>query len=110
MQLSAPPPPLPLFPMLPPGLRQWAEPLEPALWRLLVPFGVTDGFDHARRAGTGIHFAQRLLEALDIHFKLDDNDRNRIPAGGPAVIVANHPYGIVEGLILAAVLDCIRPD
>jgi putative hemolysin len=110
MQLSAPPLPLPLIPMLPPGLRQWAEPLEPALWRLLVPFGVIDGFDQARRAGTGLRFAQRLLEALDIHFKLDDSDRSRIPAGGPAVIVANHPYGFVEGLILAALLDCIRPD
>ncbi|MCU1239131.1 MAG: hypothetical protein JWP63_7098 [Candidatus Solibacter sp.] len=34
----------------------------------------------------------------------------RFPAAGAAVVVANHPYGIVEGLILAAVLDRVRPD
>ena len=69
--------------MLPVALRQWAQPLEPALWR---------------------------LDALDISFKTDNRDRKRIPVGGSAVIVANHPYGIVEGLILAALLDQVRPD
>jgi hypothetical protein len=92
------------------ALRQWAQPLEPALWRLLVPGEVTDGFDLARRKGTGIGFAQHLLDALDISFKTDDCDRKRIPVSGSAVIVANHPYGIVEGLILAALLDRVRPD
>jgi len=37
-------------------------------------------------------------------------DRNRIPADSAAVIVANHPYGIVEGLILSALLDGVRRD
>jgi putative hemolysin len=110
MQPSAPPIAIPLFPMLPPALRQWAQPLEPALRRLLVPGEVMDGFDLARRAGTGAPFSQRLLTALDIQFKIDDCDRKSLPAGGPAVIVANHPYGIVEGLILAALLDDVRPD
>ena len=110
MQTSAPPIPIPLLPQLPVALRRLAQPLEPALWRLLVPGEVTDGFDLARRKGTVVGFAQRLLDALDIGFKTDDCDRKRIPAGGPAVIVANHPYGIVEGLILAALLDRVRPD
>ena len=83
MQTAAPPIPISLLPMLPVALRQWAQPLEPALWR---------------------------LDALDISFKTDNRDRKRIPVGGSAVIVANHPYGIVEGLILAALLDQVRPD
>jgi putative hemolysin len=91
-------------------MRQWAQPLEPVLWRLLVPGEVTDGFDLARRKGTIVGFARHLLDALDISFKTDDCDRKRIPAAGSAVIVANHPYGIVEGLILAALLDQVRPD
>jgi putative hemolysin len=96
--------------MLPPALRQWAQPLEPALWRLLVPCELMDGLDMARRAGAGAGFARHLLESLDIQFKIDDCDRQRIPSDGAAVIVANHPYGIVEGLILAAILERIRPD
>jgi putative hemolysin len=96
--------------MLPVALRQWAQPLEPALLRLLVPGEVTDGFDLARRKGTIVGFARHLLDALDISFKTDDCDLRRIPVSGSAVIVANHPYGIVEGLILAALLDQVRPD
>ena len=34
MQTSAPPIPIPLLPMLPVALRQWAQSLEPALWRV----------------------------------------------------------------------------
>ena len=71
MQTAAPPIPISLLPMLPVALRQWAQPLEPALWRLLVPAEVTDGFDLARRKGTSIGFAQHLLDALDINFKTD---------------------------------------
>ena len=81
--------------MLPSALRHWVQPLEPTLWRALVPDEVMKAFDQARRAGTGVGFAQRLLDALAIQFKIDDCDRKRIPAGGAAVIVANHPYGIV---------------
>jgi putative hemolysin len=106
MQTAAPPIPISLLPMLPAALRQWAQPLEPAL---LVPGKVTDGFDLARRKGTTNGFAQHLLDALDINFKTDVCDRKRIPVSGSAVIVANHP-GIVEGLILAALLDQVRPD
>jgi putative hemolysin len=101
---------IPLSPMLPPALRQWAQPLEPALWKLLVPGEMNDCLDHVRRGGTAGHFAQRLLEALEIRYKIADSDLVHIPANGPALIVANHPYGIVEGLILAALLECIRQD
>ena len=80
------------------------------LWRLLVPADVMDCVDRARCGPTGAGFARRLLDALDIRFEVEAADRKRIPACGPAVIAANHPYGIVEGLILAALLEGIRPD
>src|SRR4051794_18776302 len=101
----SPPPRIRLAPLLPRALRPWAQPLEPALWKLLVPAELMEGVVQARRCGTGAGFAQSLLDALDIRFNLDEVDRKRIPSTGPAVVVANHPYGIVEGLILAAVLD-----
>jgi putative hemolysin len=34
----------------------------------------------------------------------------RIPTSGPLVVVANHPFGGIEGLILAAILERVRPD
>jgi len=102
--------PLSVPPILPHTLRFWAEPLAPALHKLLIPTEVMDSFENARRSGTGARFARRLLESLDIRFQVDDGDLERIPARGPAMIVANHPYGIVEGLIFMALLDRVRQD
>ena len=96
--------------MLPAALRQWSQPLEPALYRLLVPAEVSRGLDEARKSGAGANFARRFLELLDIRFALDEGDTERFPAAGAAVVVANHPYGIVEGLILMALLGRVRPD
>jgi putative hemolysin len=97
-------------PILPQTLRSWAEPLAPALHKLLIPTVVMGSFESARRSGTGARFARRMLELLDIRFWVDEGDLERIPAQGPAMIVANHPYGIVEGLILMAMLDRVRQD
>jgi len=97
-------------PILPRTLRSWAEPLAPAWHKLLIPTEVMDSFENARQSGTGAPFAERLLESLDIRFRVDSGDLQRIPARGPAIIVANHPYGIVEGLILIAMLDRVRRD
>jgi putative hemolysin len=91
-------------------LRSWAEPLTPAFQKLLIPNEVIDSFENARRSGSGARFAGRLLESLDIRFRVDEGDLERIPVRGPAMIVANHPYGIVEGLILMALLDRVRQD
>lgn len=101
---------MPLAPVFPAPLRPWARPLEPALYRLLVPAEVASCLDQARSGGVGGQFARRLLELLDIRFSLEDADLRRFPATGPALVVANHPYGIVEGLILMALLDRVRPD
>ena len=80
------------------------------LYRLFVPPQVDAGLSRARQAGPGAQFARALLESLNIAFALDEADCKRIPTSGRAVIVANHPYGIVEGLIMAVVLDRVRPD
>jgi putative hemolysin len=97
-------------PILPPSLRQWSQQLEPTLYRLFVPSEVDSGLRRARHAGKGAQFARSLLSSLDISFAWDDAEAKRIPADGPAVIVANHPYGIAEGLIMAVLLDSVRPD
>lgn len=56
------------------------------------------------------HFLQNLLAEMQIQYRIDPADLARIPKSGPAVIVANHPFGILDGLILGAILPSVRPD
>lgn len=56
------------------------------------------------------HFCDRLLRCLGISYRVSDNDLARIPAIGPLLVVANHPFGVVEGLVLASLLRSVRPD
>lgn len=55
-------------------------------------------------------FLKDTLYHLNIRYSLTDSDRERIPPQGPLVVVANHPFGAVEGIILADILLSRRPD
>ncbi|MCE9616227.1 MAG: lysophospholipid acyltransferase family protein [Lentisphaerae bacterium] len=55
-------------------------------------------------------FADRALDALQAAYELPGEDRQRIPATGPLVVVANHSFGGIEGLILLSLLQSVRPD
>ncbi len=54
--------------------------------------------------------ADRLLDILDISYVTSAADLNHIPASGPAIVTVNHPFGILDGAILASLLARIRPD
>jgi putative hemolysin len=55
-------------------------------------------------------FPDRILRHLKIRYEVTARDLKRIPKQGPVVVVANHPFGGVEGLILASLLTSVRPD
>lgn len=55
-------------------------------------------------------FATRALDILQVNFALEATQLERIPTSGPAVVVANHPYGGLEGLFLIAALRKHRSD
>ena len=50
-------------------------------------------------------FVQELLAALNITYQVNDQDLFAIPASGPVIVVANHPFGAIEGVILADLLS-----
>jgi putative hemolysin len=52
----------------------------------------------------------RILRLLDITYMLSSTDLARIPGQGPLVVVANHPFGGIEGIILGDLLQRIRPQ
>ncbi len=52
----------------------------------------------------------KLLQAMDVELSFREADCARIPSTGPAVIAANHPHGLLDGLVLGAMVSRVRPD
>src|SRR5580700_513509 len=58
-------------------------------------------------AGFGL---ENLLAEMRVDLRVDAADTARIPAVGPVVVVANHPFGMLDGAVLAVLLTRVRPD
>lgn len=58
----------------------------------------------------GRDFFDSAMEVLNVRIDVAQEDRNRIPESGPLVVVANHPFGGLEGILLMRILLDRRPD
>lgn len=58
----------------------------------------------------GDNFFTKCLRHLNVTYEMLDVDLNRIPKEGPVLIVANHPLGGLDGIVLGAILTSVRPD
>jgi putative hemolysin len=50
----------------------------------------------------------RMLEFLGVDYRVPAEELERIPKSGPVVVTANHPYGLLDGAILACILTKVR--
>lgn len=55
-------------------------------------------------------FFDQGLGVLGVRYKVSEEDLQRIPKTGPVFLVANHPYGGVDGLVFGSMLDRVRDD
>ncbi|MDX2369304.1 MAG: GNAT family N-acyltransferase [Colwellia sp.] len=55
-------------------------------------------------------FSEKLLDALGVSILSADQVLKRIPKTGKCIVVCNHPYGMVEGVIIANLLTNYRSD
>jgi len=91
---------------LPPSLRWLASPLD-----RLIGFKRLTRYHAAIRAlDNNRHFVDRALEAFKITYEVSESDLRRIPEHGPIVVVANHPFGGVEGILLMSLFFSVRND
>jgi putative hemolysin len=59
---------------------------------------------------TGFDFVEQALAHFDFGISVSDRERERIPAWGRVVIVANHPIGSLDGLALLKLVGEVRRD
>lgn len=55
-------------------------------------------------------FWDAALRLLQLQVDYDADKLARLPAGGPLVIVANHPFGLVDGLLIGHLANRVRDD
>jgi len=82
----------------------------PGLAAKFAPVGrVRDLYRRVQQSPEGFRL-ESLLTEMRIRLHLDAVDQARIPATGPVVVVANHPYGMLDGAILTVLMTRVRPD
>ena len=84
--------------------------MEAALERILGIREIELVYGRLRAMGGGRPIAERLLQLLEVTLRISELDTAHVPRKGPAVLVVNHPFGILEGAALATILPRIRPD
>ncbi|MFN3937899.1 MAG: lysophospholipid acyltransferase family protein [Gemmobacter sp.] len=67
-----------------------------------------DGYD--REVAQGRSFWEVIAGRYGLTLVVTRGSLSAIPANGPLVVIANHPYGILDGLMMGLILDRVRGD
>jgi putative hemolysin len=82
----------------------WAKPFMPV--RRLVRF-----YNRAQQENVNAPTVfDSFLRALDVNFEVSERDLEQIPATGPTILFCNHPFGILDGLVIGALAMRVRKD
>ena len=55
-------------------------------------------------------FVSAILADLGINFEVNQEDLKRIPSKGGFILLSNHPFGAIDGLIICKSISDRRPD
>jgi len=78
--------------------------------RLLALTALNDIYARVTTQSSRAPFCERALAGLGVKTDLPGEDLRRIPSAGPLIVVSNHPFGGLDGIILASILQRVRPD
>lgn len=58
----------------------------------------------------GVEFAEKLIEHLNINCDILEEELEYLPKNEPFIVVSNHPFGAIDGIIMLSVIGKVRPD
>ncbi|MEL7256903.1 MAG: lysophospholipid acyltransferase family protein [Pseudomonadota bacterium] len=67
-----------------------------------------EGYEHEVAAGRD--FWQVMVERYGLSLEVTGGSLDNIPQDGPLILIANHPYGILDGLMMGHILSQTRGD
>ncbi|MCB2136299.1 MAG: lysophospholipid acyltransferase family protein [Rhodobacteraceae bacterium] len=65
---------------------------------------------YEREMAEGDDFWRVMTRRYGLSLKIEGGSFDNLPETGPLVVVANHPYGILDGLVLGSILQGLRGD
>lgn len=68
-------------------------------------------YDYYRNhLSTDVPFFEAAMRLLDLDVQFSASQHTKIPPTGPLVIVANHPFGVLDGLVISWLTSLRRTD
>ncbi len=82
--------------------------------RILMRLAGIDALERFRRAlpasGTPAEFASAALANLSVTCDFSAQELMHVPSRGRTIVIANHPFGALDGLLAISLLGAVRPD
>jgi putative hemolysin len=85
------------------------ENLAPVIMKLLKLDKVNSVMNDSQSLEGGA-FTDHILKKLGVAYEFQEEDLAHIPKDEPFILVANHPYGGIDGLILLSLITKVRPE
>jgi len=97
----------------------YAAPDDPRLKRLIIriiermsgqPYLKWLYEDHVNNPVPGETFWDAAVKRLELKIVVNEDGLKKWPATGPLVVVSNHPFGVLDGVVLCQLVSRVRKD